>query len=123
MLLGAFIVQAQGIKGKVINAENGKPANHPTQPDNLENNVTPIITAQNNISHSTQNVVYTQSNAQSELQHIINSVTNLTIAKGIEKIYLHTDKPFYAVGDTLWFKAYLFNAAYLTPSAKSGWLM
>src|SRR4051812_34599143 len=25
----------------------------------------------------------------------------------IEKVYLHTDKPYYAVGDTIWFKAYV----------------
>ncbi|MEO3403194.1 carboxypeptidase regulatory-like domain-containing protein [Mucilaginibacter sp. CAU 1740] len=25
----------------------------------------------------------------------------------IEKVYLHTDKPYYAVGDTLWFKGYV----------------
>lgn len=28
-----------------------------------------------------------------------------------EKLYLHFDKPYYAVGDTMWFKAYLFQAA------------
>jgi hypothetical protein len=27
-----------------------------------------------------------------------------------EKVYLHLDKPFYAVGDTIWFKAYLTDA-------------
>ena len=29
----------------------------------------------------------------------------------IEKIHLHFNKPFYIVGDTIWFKAYLVNAA------------
>ncbi|MGY3053847.1 hypothetical protein ACVWYG_002049 [Pedobacter sp. UYEF25] len=24
-----------------------------------------------------------------------------------EKVYLHTDKPYYALGDTIWFKAYV----------------
>lgn len=28
-----------------------------------------------------------------------------------EKVYLHTDKPYYAAGDTIWFKAYLVHAA------------
>lgn len=37
-----------------------------------------------------------------------------------EKLYLQFDKSNYAVGDTIWFKAYLLNAAYLMPSAKSG---
>lgn len=27
----------------------------------------------------------------------------------VEKVYLHTDKPYYTIGDTLWFKSYLFN--------------
>src|ERR1700730_7407203 len=40
----------------------------------------------------------------------------------IEKLYLQFDKPYYAIGDTIWFKAYLFNAAYLLPSGKSGLL-
>jgi hypothetical protein len=40
----------------------------------------------------------------------------------IEKLYLQFDKPYYANGDTIWFKAYLFNAAYLMPSNKSGLL-
>lgn len=37
-----------------------------------------------------------------------------------EKIYLHLDKPAYAIGDTIWFKAYLMNAQTLKPSGKSG---
>jgi hypothetical protein len=28
-----------------------------------------------------------------------------------EKVYLHMDKPYYAVGDTIWFKAYVTIAA------------
>ncbi len=36
-----------------------------------------------------------------------------------EKPCLQFDKPYYAAGDTIWFKAYLFNAASLTPSDKS----
>ena len=30
----------------------------------------------------------------------------------IEKLYLQTDKPAYAVGDTIWFKGYTFDADY-----------
>jgi hypothetical protein len=37
-----------------------------------------------------------------------------------EKIYLHFDKLNYATGDTIWFKAYLLNAATFTPSKLSG---
>jgi len=37
-----------------------------------------------------------------------------------EKLYLQFDKPYYALGDTIWFKAYLFNSSYYTASEKSG---
>jgi hypothetical protein len=37
-----------------------------------------------------------------------------------ESLYLQTDKPYYALGDTLWFKAYLLHAGELTASVKSG---
>jgi len=37
-----------------------------------------------------------------------------------EKLYLQFDKPYYAVGDTAWFKAYLFHAPTMSLSAKSG---
>lgn len=40
----------------------------------------------------------------------------------IEKLYLQTDKPNYLAGDTVWFKAYLFNATSLIPATKSGLL-
>jgi len=39
-----------------------------------------------------------------------------------EKVYLHTDKPYYNLGDTIWFKAYLFDPSYLSGSEKSGLL-
>ncbi len=32
-----------------------------------------------------------------------------------EKIYLHTDKPYYSAGDTIWFKAYLVHASLHQP--------
>src|SRR5690606_17582023 len=37
-----------------------------------------------------------------------------------EKLYLHFDKSDYTAGDTLWFKAYLFNGISLSGSEKSG---
>lgn len=36
-----------------------------------------------------------------------------------EKIYLQTDKPYYAVGDHIWFKAYVLDAKNLKPTPKS----
>lgn len=37
-----------------------------------------------------------------------------------EKVYLHTDKPYYAVGDTIWFKAYVTMGSRHKPSTLSG---
>lgn len=36
-----------------------------------------------------------------------------------EKIYLHTDKPYYSAGEDIWFKAYLINASTHQPTTKS----
>ncbi len=37
----------------------------------------------------------------------------------VEKVYLHFDKPYYAVGDTIWFKAYVtFNLHQPSPISK-----
>jgi TonB-dependent SusC/RagA subfamily outer membrane receptor len=38
----------------------------------------------------------------------------------VEKVYLHLDKPYYAAGDDIWFKAYVTNGSYHEPSALSG---
>jgi hypothetical protein len=37
----------------------------------------------------------------------------------VEKLYVHFDKPYYAMGDTIHFKAYLLDANYLTLSSHS----
>lgn len=36
-----------------------------------------------------------------------------------EKVYLHLDKPYYAIGDDIWFKAYVINSKTLAPSTIS----
>lgn len=54
------------------------------------------------------------------IQKINSFVDSLSKSFSVEKLYLQTDKPSYNAGDTLWFKGYLFEAKYLTPSAKSG---
>jgi len=40
----------------------------------------------------------------------------------VEKAYIQTDKPFYTLGDTIWLKAYLFNADYFNIAVRSGLL-
>ncbi|WP_214225213.1 carboxypeptidase-like regulatory domain-containing protein [Pedobacter sp. B4-66] len=37
-----------------------------------------------------------------------------------EKVYLHTDKPYYAIGDTIWLKAYVTSGSRHKPSTHSG---
>ncbi|WP_121809823.1 carboxypeptidase regulatory-like domain-containing protein [Mucilaginibacter kameinonensis] len=41
------------------------------------------------------------------LTTIIEKTSKFSSNYPIEKVYLHTDKPYYAVGDTVWFKAYV----------------
>jgi hypothetical protein len=41
------------------------------------------------------------------LPTIINKVIKLGNEHPIEKVYMHMDKPYYSVGDTIWFKAYV----------------
>jgi hypothetical protein len=41
------------------------------------------------------------------LRTIILKTTKFTEAYPVEKVYLQFDKPYYAVGDTIWFKAYV----------------
>jgi prepilin-type processing-associated H-X9-DG protein len=54
--------------------------------------------------------IYSSASAQSTntvLNHIMEKTAKIYNAFPIEKVYLHFDKPYYAVGDTIWFKAYL----------------
>jgi hypothetical protein len=49
------------------------------------------------------------------------SISDSTIKKyPAEKLYLQLNKPDYAIGDTIWYKTYIFNAPTLALSAKSG---
>jgi hypothetical protein len=54
-----------------------------------------------------------------ELLAIKASNDSLNKLAPIEKTYLQFDKPYYASGDTIWFKAYLLNS-FFTASDKSG---
>ncbi|RZM28318.1 MAG: hypothetical protein EOO88_09460 [Pedobacter sp.] len=53
---------------------------------------------------------------------IVASLDSLQKRLPAEKVYLHTDKHYYNLGDTLWFKAYLMDAANFTGSSRSGLL-
>jgi len=54
------------------------------------------------------------------LVKIAASVDSFSANHPAEKIYLQFDKPYYAIGDTIWFKAYLLNANYLNPANNTG---
>jgi hypothetical protein len=41
------------------------------------------------------------------LTSIVEKTNKLVTSRPIEKVYLHFDKPYYAIDDTIWFKAYL----------------
>ncbi|RYZ39299.1 MAG: hypothetical protein EOP49_30340, partial [Sphingobacteriales bacterium] len=48
--------------------------------------------------------------AQKDLDKVVSGLHDYMAARPQEKIHIHFDKPFYSVGDTVWFKVYLVNA-------------
>ncbi|HEX8607355.1 MAG TPA: TonB-dependent receptor, partial [Pedobacter sp.] len=54
------------------------------------------------------------------LQKLVNSLQKWTDDNPQEKVYLHMDKPYYALGDTIWFKAYITTGSRHQLSAISG---
>lgn len=54
------------------------------------------------------------------IDKIATALTNWTSTQPQEKVYLHIDKPYYALGDTLWFKAYVTTGSRHQLSALSG---
>src|SRR5271170_7530570 len=63
--------------------------------------------------------VSAQAVSKNDLLKITTAADTFRNKHPIEKLYLQFDKPYYAVGDTIWFKAYLFNATYPEPPEKS----
>ena len=58
-------------------------------------------------------------NVDAVLNQIMSKTAKIYRDIPIEKVYLHFDKPYYAVGDTIWFKAYLtFNLHQPSPVSK-----
>src|ERR1700733_7326220 len=53
-----------------------------------------------------------------ELTKLQASSDSLVRNHPVEKAYIQFDKPWYAIGDTIWFKAYVLNS-YLMPSGQS----
>jgi len=63
---------------------------------------------------------FSQGKSQAELLRFTNQTDSLVNKYPAEKIYIQFDKPNYAIVDTIWLKAYLFNAPSLLLSAQSG---
>lgn len=63
---------------------------------------------------------FSQVTPKENLSQIIAKLNSQNDSLSIEKLYLQTDKPAYLAGDTLWFKAYILNASFLSYSTKSG---
>jgi hypothetical protein len=61
-----------------------------------------------------------QVSLKDELLRITALSDSLAGKTATEKLYLQFDKPYYATADTIWFKAYLLNTAFLTASRRSG---
>lgn len=53
-------------------------------------------------------------------RNIIDKLENFTTSHNLEKVYLHLDKPYYATGDTIYFKAYVTLGERRQLSALSG---
>jgi hypothetical protein len=66
--------------------------------------------------------VNAQSPSSTGVGKIIALVDSFNQRMPAEKLFLHFDKPYYAIGDTIWFKAYLFQAATHAWSPISGLL-
>ncbi|ATP55807.1 TonB-dependent receptor [Pedobacter ginsengisoli] len=56
----------------------------------------------------------------SPIEKIISSLESWVQTNPQEKVYLHTDRPYYLVGDTIWFKAYVTIGSKHQLSALSG---
>ncbi|TKC10636.1 TonB-dependent receptor [Pedobacter polaris] len=54
--------------------------------------------------------------AQDQTVKIVESLQKFSADRPQEKVHLHFDKPYYAAGDTIWFKAYVVNAKLNMPS-------
>ncbi|MBC7399292.1 MAG: hypothetical protein H7289_05050, partial [Mucilaginibacter sp.] len=61
-------------------------------------------------------------NTEKDLAMITAPLDSFNSRMPAEKVYLHTDKPHYNIGDTLWFKSYLLDRVNLTASKLSGLL-
>lgn len=53
---------------------------------------------------------------QNPVDKIINAFNKFNTERPQEKVHIHFDKPYYAAGDTIWYKAYVVNSKSNVPS-------
>ena len=58
--------------------------------------------------------------AEDPLEKLLKQIAKLTATHPQEKIHIHTDKPYYAIGETVWLKGYVVTAEKNEPSPFSG---
>lgn len=58
-------------------------------------------------------------NAKRGVEDFVAFADSVNVLYPVEKVHLHLDKPFYAAGQTIWFKAYVVDGAN-QPSTRSG---
>jgi TonB-dependent SusC/RagA subfamily outer membrane receptor len=56
------------------------------------------------------------------IKKLLTSFQKFTDSHVQEKVYIHTDKPYYAIGDEIWFKAYVVDAQNMGPTPQSNYL-
>jgi len=71
-------------------------------------------------SLSSLSAVMAQVPGENRIRTVISAFDSLSKAKPAEKLYLHLDRPYYSVTDTIRFKAYLFTDPLLSGSSESG---
>jgi hypothetical protein len=57
---------------------------------------------------------------ETPLEKLLKQIAKLTETYPQEKVHLHVDKPYYAIGEDIWIKAYVVTAAQNEPSSLSG---
>ncbi|MES2378866.1 MAG: hypothetical protein V4553_19900 [Bacteroidota bacterium] len=68
----------------------------------------------------TGNLAHAQAVRPAGIKEVVAGFDTLHNRLPAEQIYVHFDKPYYHPGDTVWFKAYVLNADFLTLSKHSG---
>ncbi|MEJ6981540.1 carboxypeptidase-like regulatory domain-containing protein [Pedobacter sp. P351] len=66
-----------------------------------------------------QNKTQVNTGTKNPLAYLSSAIDTFNRRLPSEKLFVHTDKSFYTIGDTLWFKSYLFNGR-SSYSVKSG---